>query len=453
MKKDCDELYISYLFPPSNQASGITVFKRIVEENSNIDVLQSNFHSNNSSFNKYVEKHINNRFGVEIDEKFDWAVFIYEFIKKGMEIIKNREYKKIYSRSWLMANHFLACEYKFKNPETFWRAEFSDPLIYDLNNNPKSYDEMIIDDKNYISNINNQIRLMNSRNNSDYPLVENNMSAYFIAEYLVYLFADKIIFTNENQMKIMLDQFPVDVKDIVLGKCEIKRHPTLPDEFYHISEADLNLNDDCINIAYFGNDYYSKRHFEALFYAVEALNHKYSDKIRVYLYISNRKMVEKLLPSDKFITKKPLEYSDFLNATTKFNVLLVNDVTTKGVFDVNPYLPSKLSDYIGAKTDVWALYEPESSLSKTDVKYKSDMYDYDACLNELVRILEDYGFEDENYSVNQNYLNSRFTYLNELFEKEHNQKNNYRRKYKKLKNEKNSERGWNISKSLRRLKG
>ena len=453
MKKDCDELYISYLFPPSNQASGITVFKRIVEENSTVDVLQSNFHSDNSSFNDYVEKHINNRFHVEIDEKLDWAVFIYDFIKKGLDIIENRDYKKIYSRSWLMANHFLACEYKFKNPETFWRAEFSDPLIYDLNNNPKDYDEMIIDDKNYISDINNQIKLLNRKNDSDYPLVENGTSAYFIAEYLVYLFADRIIFTNENQMKIMLDEFPVDVKEHVSGKCEIKRHPTLNEEFYHINEVDLNLNDEYINVAYFGNDYYSKRHFEALFYAVEALNHKYKDKVRVYLYVSNRNMVKKLLPSERFIIKKPLEYPDFLNATTKFDVLLVNDVTTNGVFEANPYLPSKLSDYMGAKTDVWALYEPGSALSKTDVKYKSDMYDYDACLKELVRILGDCGFKDEDFSVNQKYLNDRFTYLNELYEKEYRQKNNYKRKCKKLKNEKNSERGWNISKSLRRLKG
>lgn len=190
-----------------------------------------------------------------------------------------------------------------------------------------------------------------------------------------------------------------------------------------------------------------------MFYAVEALNHKYKDIIRVYLYVSNRNMFKKLLPSDRFITKKPLKYPDFLNATTKFDVLLVNDVTTDGVFEVNPYLPSKLSDYMGAKTDVWALYEPGSALSKTDVKYKSDMYDYDACLKELVRILEDYGFEDDDFSVNQKYLNDRFTYFNELYEKEFNQKNNYKRKYNKLKKEEKSSRGWNISNSLRRLKG
>ena len=50
-----------------------------------------------------------------------------------------KDYKRIYSRSWLMANHFLASQYKFKNPEVIWQAEFSDPLIYDLSNKPKSY--------------------------------------------------------------------------------------------------------------------------------------------------------------------------------------------------------------------------------------------------------------------------------------------------------------------------
>ena len=40
---DCEELYISYFFPPSNQASGIVTFKRIIENGRKVDVLQGDF--------------------------------------------------------------------------------------------------------------------------------------------------------------------------------------------------------------------------------------------------------------------------------------------------------------------------------------------------------------------------------------------------------------------------
>lgn len=451
--KNCDELYISYLFPPSNEVSGITVFKRIVENNNVVDVLQGDFKSDDSQLSKYVNEFTNDRFYIQIDEKFDCLVFIDKFIKKGLNAI-NKDYKKIYSRSWAMANHFLASEYKFTRSNTFWTAEFSDPLIFDLNNKPKTYKNMIIKNQEYISKLNNKIKIFNENTGNNFSYIEDNSSAYFIAEYLVYLFADKVIFTNENQRKIMLNQFPIDVKNLVLNKSEVRMHPTLPNKYYQIIESNLKLDDNYINIAYFGKDYYSKRHFESLFYAVGALNHKFKDRINVYLYLSEEKLLDRVLPSDNFIIKKPIDYLEFLNVTTKYDVLIVNDMNTNDNFELNPYLPSKLSDYLGSGRDIWALYEDRSVLSEFNLKYKSNINDYDACLTQLVKILDDYGFKDENYSINQNYLNNRLTFFNELYENEYNSKRDLKRKVKKLKKENKEFKSSNIgkiSKALRNL--
>jgi len=452
---DCDELYVSLLFPPADYVSGITVFKRIVQDSKPVDVLQSSFQSKNfERLNEYVDEYVNNRIIIDMDCKVDWTECIFKFINKGLNEVK-KKYKRIYSRSWLMANHFLASEYKFLNPEVFWTAEFSDPLMYDLNNHPKNYKEMIIDDEAYFSKVNNQIKRLNDIKNVDFPLIENKLSAYYVAEYLVYLFADRIIFTNQNQAEVMLNQFPVDMREFVFDKMEIEMHPTLPSEFYGISDANLNLDENCINFAYFGNDYYSKRHFESLFYSVEALNHKFKDKIRIYLFISNDNLLKKLIPSDRFIVKKPLEYLDYLNATTEFDVLIVNDVITKGNYEINPYLPSKLSDYLGSGSEIWALYEDGSSLSRFDLKYKSEISNYEACLKELVDILDDFGYGDDDYSIDSYYMNSRLTDLNELYEKEFNSKQSLKRKVKKLKKENedfSSSNSWKITRPLRYLK-
>ena len=251
MCANCDELYISCLFPPSDYVSGINVLKRIIENNKNVDVLHIKINSSDDSIlNDKIEKFVNNRLIIDIDCNYDWADCIFEVINKGIPAIKN-DYKKIYSRSWLMSNHFLAFEYKFLSPDVFWQAEFSDPLIYDLSNKPKRYREMIIDNKQYIEKINSMINDYNLEHGTDFELVKNKSSAYFICEYMAYLFADKLIFTNENQREIMLGQFPVDIKDHIIHKTEIKPHSVLPNEYYYLNEANLDLDNENINIAYF----------------------------------------------------------------------------------------------------------------------------------------------------------------------------------------------------------
>ena len=442
MNKVSDTLVISYFFPPSGYVSGITVSKRIINNNQIVDVLQADYdNEQDNKFNECLDEFINQRYLIDIDGNFDHADFIFKFVDEGSRYFKN-DYSRIFSRSWLMANHFLAFEYKLKNNSIFWSAEFSDPLIYNLSNKRKNYKQMIIDDEEYIDKINQEI----SKSYPDLDLIENKSSAYFIAEYLVYLFADKIIFTNENQRETMINQFPVDVYDIVIEKSEIQAHPTLPDKYYHIIESKLKLENDCINIAYFGSDYYGKRHFESMFYAMESLNHKYKDKIRFYIFINDVQLVKNLISTlsvkQNIIVKKPLEYLEFLNLTTKFDVLVVNDVITKGNYDINPYLPSKLSDYIGSDSDIWAICEQGSVLSKMDVKYKSYIDDFNSVALELVRILENNGFADEDYYFEEDYLLQRLTSLNELYEKEFRKNLTLKKELKKVKRKKKRFSRW-----------
>lgn len=449
-----DELYISFLFPPANFVSGITVSKRIVENNSNVDVLQVKTKNQIDEFNQMIDEHVDERIIVELYNDNDSLEGIFEFVEMGLKSI-NRDYEKIYSRSWFMANHFLAFEYKFLNPEVYWKAEFSDPLRLTMKNNVKNFPQMKITDERYIKKLNNKITDFNEKNHADFPLIENPTYAYFIAEYMVYLFADEIIFTNANQREVMLERFPIDIKNIVLDKSVISPHPTLPNEFYHADEVDLDLDDNCINIAYFGNDYYGSRHFEGIYYALNTLKHKHIDKIKFYLFINDKSLLKTLTNDfDNVIIKKPLGYLEFLNATTEFDVLLVNDADTSKYFDKNPYLPSKLSDYLGSNSDIWAIYEKGSSLSQTGVKYMSLINDYSDIRSTLIEILEDNGYCDDDYSFDDSYIAKRFTDLNVIIEKEHLRKNKFKNKFEaeKEKNKKSSSSDSKINKFFKSLK-
>ena len=446
MHKNSDELIISLFFPPSDYVSGITVFKRILNNEKAVDVLKLKDESKNTDFDS-VNPFINKKIVLDLDCDMDYPSCVFKSLKEYSKLITG-SYKKIYSRSWVMQNHFIALDYKLNHPDVFWCAEFSDPLILKLNHKVRDNKKYMVDNSKFIDLINGHIIRLNEKNNSQFPLLENGISLFYICEYLTYLFSDKIIFTNENQRKMMLDEFPVSLSEFVLNKSEIQMHPTLNEKFYHIKDARIDLDDDKINFAYFGRDYYGQRHFESLFYAVESLNHKFKDKLQVYIFIENPKQIKKLIKPLKshknFIVKKPMKYFEFLNATTKFDVLIVNDVVTGDSWPINPYLPSKLSDYMGSSADIWAFYEKESTLSDFDLKYKSDITDFKDCRNQLIEILKDYGYDDENYSVNEDYFLERLTTLNKLYDSEF--KRNI--KLKKENNENSHSGSWKLTKSL-----
>ena len=80
---------------------------------------------------------------------------------------------------------------------------------------------------------------------------------------------------------------------------------------------------------------------------------------------------------DNIIINKSRSFLDFLNLTTKFDVLIVTDANTEDYFEINPYLPSKLSDYIGSGSDIWGICELGSILDSNEIiKYKSRLGDY-----------------------------------------------------------------------------
>lgn len=301
----------------------------------------------------------------------------------------------------------------------------------------KNYPRAILDNQEYIDKLNEKIEEFNRDNNTNFKGLDNPSNTFFMAEYLTFIFADKIIFTNENQMEVMLSVYDDELEEVVRNKSKIEVHPTIDKRFYNFKDCEIKLDDDCINIAYFGTYYYI-RHFESLFYAFEALNHKYKDKIRLYFFTSRDELLKittsNLKISNNIIIKKPIEYFEFLNATTKFDILLINDTITKDHFKVNPYLPSKYSDYIGSGSDIWGICEEGSILSKKELKYKSSMTDYQSSCEVLIEILNEYGYNDPDYYFEDKVYEKRINELNWRFGFEFDDKNRYYSRYNKLKN-------------------
>ena len=377
LNNDERELIISYAFSPTNTTTSNVVAKRILSEKKNIDVICGSLDEIQKDFTleKVVLEYIVNKFSVKSNFSTDWNN-ILNFVNDGMKLIN--DYEKIYSRANFSHSHFLALEYKLKNPDTYWRAEFSDPLIYTFGNRHLSGK---LEDKKYINRINKILKEKNLE------LISSENDINTICEYLTFIFADEIIFTNESQKDVMIDTLPfkIDINE----KYIISPHPTLDEKYYYIKKSDYQIDDEYINFAYFGV-IFSNRSFEDFINAFDNINDEFKDKIRLHLFTPNKTLFEQLLSEElleKTIFNENVDYLEFLNLSMKFDVLVVEDSFTKGDFIKNPYLPSKLSDYNGSNTSIWAICEENSEMSKLDIEYKSYINDLSGNINILNLIM------------------------------------------------------------------
>ena len=379
LNNDKRELIISYAFSPTNTTTSNVVAKRILSEKRNIDVICASLDDLKKDFSleKVVLEYIVNKFSVKSDFSTEWNN-ISNFINEGIKLINN--YERIYSRANFPHSHFLALEYKLKNPDTYWRAEFSDPLIYTFGNRHLSGK---LEDEEYIDKINNVLK------EKDLELISSANDINCICEYLTFIFADEIIFTNESQKEVMINNLPFKIEEIINNKYTISPHPTLDEKYYYIEKSNYPIDNNYINFAYFGV-IFSNRSFEDFINAFDNINDEYKNKIRLHLFTPNRTLFEQVLSKElleKTTFNTNVDYLEFLNLSMKFDVLIVEDSFTKGHFIKNPYLTSKLSVYKGSNTTIWAICEENSEMSKLDIKFKSYINDLTGNINTLNSIM------------------------------------------------------------------
>lgn len=436
--KHAEDLIISFKFPPMTDVSGIVLAKRALLKGNPIDVVHTCIEEPiDDDFNDIIEKLIDHRIMIKNFEagkgKKELNETFKNYIKEGLKKLEetNPNYKTITTRSWGVQPNFLALEYKLKHPETEWTAEFSDPIMYDVDNNLRDVN-FKLDNEEYFQRINSEIdkaneKLSEGKINLKFEHISKDNNINFLCEYLGYIFADKVRFTNENQREIMLSQFPYDIKDFVMEKSEINPHPTLDEEYYHLKEIDYEIEDDCINIGYFGT-YFGKRNFEPIFYAIENLDDEIKNKIKFHLFTKNgdnlNTLTNNLSISDNIVVNEKVPLLEFLNLSTKLDILLVNDTETKGIFKVNPYRPSKIADYIGSGKDIWGICEKDSIMdSLEEIKYKSYINDFHSARLVINQIVNDFSYKlNLSSDLMSNEKSGNKEKLNDYFLKHYNKK-------------------------------
>lgn len=385
------DLALLYCFAPYQDTSALVASRRIREQGDVVDVITNRLDKVRQIDDwslEITEGYVDQLRTVRTPQYMGAWGAIRQFVEAALGEIADLEtnkgpYRSVYSRAMWPASHFAAAAYKIFNRRTHWRAEFSDPMLHDIKGQVRQ--NLVEDDE--------LIRILKDAVLSSGHCLPESDNMWEWVEWIAYALADEIVFTNENQRDYMLNYCSdSDLSRRALSVSRVAHHPTLPAAFYQRKLSDYRLDPDVKNIAYFGVFYATRGIAEV----TEAMQHlSATERSAIHLHIFTDKPAEceaELLAHGlgESITVNPfVPFLEFLNLTTRFDVLLVNDAATTEHHPINPYLPSKLSDYRGSGRMIWSIVEPGSVLSRVPTALQSELGDVDGArrvLGEIARL-------------------------------------------------------------------
>jgi hypothetical protein len=277
-----------------------------------------------------------------------------------------------------VAAHVVAARFKLRNPQTRWIAEFSDPLNRNILGEPP---RLRVQTGPLLAELRRGMADAGFAAPVDFSLCE-------WAEHLAYALADEIIFTNHLQRDYMLGYCPEPaLAERALAVSRVERHPTPRPRLYAVNPSAYELDPERSHLAYFGV-FYATRGLTEVVEALSRLGVHERSRVQLHVFTANPEEVRADVSAaglgDVVRVNSYVPYTEFLSLTTKFDLLVVNDAAAAQHHDgINPYLPSKLSDYLGSGTPIWGVYEPGSVLSETPLSRRTPLGDVPAATEVL----------------------------------------------------------------------
>ncbi|WP_411843690.1 hypothetical protein [Salinicoccus sp. HZC-1] len=362
-KGDAKKLVLAYCFPPYNDTSGNVMAKRIHESGEIVDIISNNMdriRTRDEKLLNLVSELLDSQIMLDGPQAFSSWGSIESYIDNGYQQYLNHKekYEEIYSRAMFTQSHFLGYEIKRHHTGVKWVAEFSDPLHKDVNAELRYAP---VEDDGYIESLKNDL------DPKYHALINDNV--FNLCEVLPFIHADELIFTNTHQLEYMIGRFDPELQAIVMEKATVSQHPTPPEALYDLVQSYYKLDETTINLAYFGN-FYDTRGFRQIELVAKQLYDRGVNNFKIHVFTNLRGNTMRFYNNSDFkayITLNPyVSYFEFLNLANKLDVLMIFDAETIGIKPFNPYVPSKLSDYRGSDSLVWAFTEAGSILDQTE---------------------------------------------------------------------------------------
>ncbi|MDD7384623.1 MAG: glycosyltransferase [Actinomycetaceae bacterium] len=384
------DLVISYCFPPDSDTSGTIAAKAVAERRRVVDVISNDMSSvrgQDPSVVGLCAPWIDSVVQVASRPSFNNWALICDFAVKARAIADRQAaakngYATLYTRALWVGSHVAGALYKIDHPTVQWTAEFSDPLRFEVDGAKRAG-----------ALTNNQIQKQFESIIAGYHFDDVPVQTLFdLTELITFILADELIFTNDNQLSYMLMDYPEKVQTFVRNKAVVRPHPTPSPRFYHYEDAHYYLRSEFVNIGYFGN-FYKNRGLGSVFQSIARLSEHERAQLKLHIFTNSvdavHTAVDQYHLQDCVIVNEYLPYFQFLNLCSKLDVVMLNDVEAGSGLPLNPFLPSKLSDYKGSGTKIWGITDSGSPLSREPIAYRSRISEPQSVLGALRKILLD----------------------------------------------------------------
>lgn len=390
-KGSAKDLAFLYCFAPFSDTSAVVASKAISERQRVVDVItndMSRVRNVDSAVSALADKWIDQRVVIDAAPSFaGWdeiSTFAERAVSRADALYANKvEYDTVYSRALWVGSHVAAALFKLRHWNVEWTAEFSDPLRRDAEGRPRV---------GALSDNSVSKRLMAGVESRGFETGQLD-SLFDLIEVSTIVLADKLIFTNSNQLEYMASLLPTDeLRRLVSEKAIVREHPSPPAVSYYAVESSYSVPPGVVNIGYFGN-FYPNRGIDSICLALSNSPSCVREKIRVHVFSNQSEAVRAsasmLGVGANVYSNDYLPYMEFLNCTKKFDVLLVTDVERDIGFGINPFLPSKLSDYKGAGRKIWGVVDSGSPMSQMKLDYTSSVGNVPEMISVFRSLVED----------------------------------------------------------------
>ncbi|MCG7274556.1 hypothetical protein MHJ82_09540 [Corynebacterium afermentans] len=391
-------LALLYNFSPFQDTGATVASKRLRNFSRTFDVVACSFlhkKKQDPTIERIAEPYVASKYFLPLPASWaSWEPF-KAFAVRASEVANSMHttanYEMVYSRAMWAPSIYAGFLFKQRNPEVEWVAEFSDPLSLDVEGLPRG---TAVPADEVSSTMIEALTL-------EYPDLDvSSLSVFSLAETLAYAFADRIIFTNTNQKLTMLEHVgSAALAERVDRIGEVSNHPTLPRSYYEMERTSLEPDPAKLNLGYFG-EFYSSRSIREVTAAMRTLPPKIAEKVHLHVFTNyipasegnrrprnfSKKQFDELVQraydgvgakgvESQVSFNASLPYLKFLATTEKLDYLIVNDAVSGDHHSVNPYLPSKWSDYAGSSAKSWGFVEDGSILSQKPVDVKTPVGD------------------------------------------------------------------------------
>lgn len=364
-------LVVAYNFPPFADASAVTQAKRIVVAGTMVDVVSQDLtglRTRDETLFALVAPFIDRHDVIPGRPQFVAWPSMREFATRGLRRLEARgpltRYASVYSRSMWPHSHVLAALVKVMHPEVRWTAEFSDPLLHHVDGSMRRSPLLPEDDP-----LLRRLVLALPAGYRDFVADTGQMLQ--LIQALPFGLADNLVFTNGQQQKVMVDDLRrPELASDVARRSEVSPHPTPPPAWVQQPQVRPHWAGTC-RIGYFGT-LYPNRGLGSITEAIRLLPDDVRGRLCLDVYTAQRESTYRLVQrsgvADVIRVRSELPYSQFLQVAGTYEHLLVTDTRTGGFPVINPFLPSKVSDYGATTANIFAITVPGSELSRRNYR-------------------------------------------------------------------------------------